>query len=126
MGSHQKYRIIADRLMGREPPPKPARARPRAPASPVATIGDLLRSHSPKWFWAYCLGRQGGSPCCYVRPIPLAPFAIRWGMDASSDMIRRNLVCTRCGHRGVQMVGPSANGLGERGDFPTDQQDGAV
>ena len=37
----------------------------------------------------------------------LAPFVIRWRPDASSDMLRKNLTCTHCGHRGASVQYPS-------------------
>ncbi|CAN5490290.1 hypothetical protein BH10PSE7_BH10PSE7_33240 [soil metagenome] len=38
---------------------------------------------------------------------PLAPYVIRWGLDASSDMLRKNLRCTACGQRGAALQIPS-------------------
>jgi hypothetical protein len=32
---------------------------------------------------------------------------IRWGADVSSDVLRKNLVCTRCGHKGNAIQVPS-------------------
>jgi hypothetical protein len=82
--------------------PPPAHRR-REPAPPVPTIGKLLREGMGNWVWAYC-----SNPGCGHRvPIALAPFAIRWGMDASSDMIRERLRCARCGRRGVTLIAPS-------------------
>jgi hypothetical protein len=68
---------------------------------PVPTLGQLTRS--PGWFWVYCNHRA----CSHRRPLPIVPFAIRWGHDASSDLLRRNLACSRCGHRGASLSGPS-------------------
>ena len=67
---------------------------------PTATLGQLHRSQ-PHWFWAHC------GMCSRQRAIPLAPFVIRWGTDASSDMLRRNLTCSHCGHRGASLQHPS-------------------
>ena len=70
------------------------------PTPQIATLGQLHREQ-PHWFWVHC-GR-----CRRQRAIPLAPFVIRWGPDASSDMLRRNLTCTHCGHRGASLQHPS-------------------
>ena len=70
--------------------------RPRViDPGPVPTIGESLCTDA-KWWWAYC-ERIG---CGHVAPIALAPFAIRWGMDASTDLIRQRLRCTKCGRKG--------------------------
>jgi hypothetical protein len=71
----------------------------RRPARPIATLGELHRE--PHWFWVHCDG------CRRSRALPLAPFVIRWGPEASSDMLRRNLTCTVCGHRGASLQHPS-------------------
>jgi len=78
--------------------------RPRIfEAGPVPTIGEILRGET-KWFWAYC-ERMG---CGHSAPIALAPFAIRWGLDASSDLIRNRLRCSLCGNKGgVALKRPS-------------------
>ena len=80
----------------------------RKKAPPVPTIGELCRS--PGWFWADCYNRE----CSHRRPLPFVPFAIRWGPDTSSDVLhtssdvlRRNLRCTKCGHRGAATMAPS-------------------
>jgi hypothetical protein len=72
----------------------------RRPPPPIATLGQL-QSGEPHWVWAHCDG------CRRARPLPLAPFAIRWGAGASSDVLRRNLRCTVCGHRGASLLHPS-------------------
>lgn len=48
--------------------------------------------------------------CLHKRPMALAPLIIRWGPDASSDMIRNNMRCTACGRRGVTLQHPSWTG----------------
>jgi len=40
-------------------------------------------------------------------PLPFAPFVIRWGGHVSSDVLRRNLKCSVCGHRGASLSVPS-------------------
>ena len=74
----------------REPPPKR-----------VPTIAEIRRD--TPWVWAYCAGHK----CHHQEPIALVPLMIRWGPNASSDMIRRNLRCSKCGHRGVTIQSPS-------------------
>jgi hypothetical protein len=68
---------------------------------PVPTLGQLSRS--PGWFWADCNNRD----CTHRRPLPFVPFVIRWGPQTSSDVLRRNLRCTKCGHRGAATMMPS-------------------
>lgn len=84
-------------------------ARPRIiEPGPVPTIGAFL-SGEAKWFWAYC-ERIG---CGHAAPIALAPFAIRWGLEASTDLIRARLRCSRCGRKGgVAIKRPSWNARG--------------
>src|SRR6185295_19829423 len=38
----------------------------------------------------------------------LAPLSIRWGGDASSDLLRRSARCTCCGSKGADLQHPSA------------------
>jgi hypothetical protein len=84
--------------------PRPRNIEP----GPVPTIGAFL-SGDTKWFWAYC-ERMG---CGHVAPIALAPFAIRWGMEASTDLIRARLRCSACGKRGgVAIKRPSWSAKG--------------
>src|SRR5262245_42326224 len=74
---------------------------------PIPTIGQLL-STDLKWMWAYCQ-RIG---CGHAVPIALAPCAIRWGWDASTDLIRERLRCSSCGAKGVALKRPSWNARG--------------
>jgi hypothetical protein len=75
---------------------------------PVPTIGEFLGTDA-KWCWAYC-ERIG---CGHSAPIALAPFAIRWGMGASTDLIRERLRCSKCGRKGgVAIKRPSWNWRG--------------
>jgi len=81
---------------------------------PVATIGQIHQP--PGWFWFHC-GRQG---CTHHTPVAIAPFVIRWGPDASSDMIRNSLRCTKCGFKGGSMIHPSWGDMNtEWQPFPT-------
>ena len=74
---------------------------------PIPTIGALLCTDL-KWMHCYCehIG------CGYTAPVALAPFAIRWGMDASTDLIRERLRCSKCSRKGVSLKRPSWNWRG--------------
>jgi hypothetical protein len=52
--------------------------------------------------WVWC----GSANCDHHVPMALTPFIIRWGADASSDVLRQRTVCTACGHRGVTLQHP--------------------
>jgi hypothetical protein len=85
-------------------------ARPRQiEPGPVPSIGAMLQSSSsPKWCWAYCERIN----CGHSSPIAFATFAIRWGMAASTDLIRERLKCSKCGKKGgVALKHPSWGGL---------------
>jgi hypothetical protein len=71
------------------------------PPPPIATLGQLSRS--PGWFWVYCNNRE----CPHRVPMPVAPYVIRWGGNVSSDVLRRNLKCSRCGAKGASLSAPS-------------------
>src|SRR5437763_11425034 len=64
--------------------------RSRTPPGPVPTLGEL--QHGTPWIWAYCEGLDTiGRPCMHRTPLALAPFVIRWGAEASSDVMRKRL-----------------------------------
>ena len=50
-----------------------------------ATFGDCLLSPHGKWVWVYCREHE----CGHRAAIAYASFAVRWGMDATTQMIRR-------------------------------------
>ena len=66
------------------------------------TLADLQRNNGG-WVWAYCENRD----CGHRVALAIAPFAIRWGLDASSDLMRERLRCSKCGHLGVSLRIPS-------------------
>jgi len=68
-------------------------------AVPVPTLGALL--HQPYWCWLRC------DACGHRVAVALVPFIIRWGADASSDVLRRNARCSVCGRRGATLQHPS-------------------
>jgi hypothetical protein len=61
-----------------------------------------LQKAPPHWCWIYCL-----NPYCerVSRPtaIAIAPYVIRWGANAPSDMLRRCARCVGCGHKGATL-----------------------
>jgi hypothetical protein len=60
--------------------------------------------------------KSGRIPCQHRAPVALAPFVIRWGANASSDVLRGRLRCSICGHRGATIQRPSWAGteIGEQ------------
>jgi hypothetical protein len=40
-------------------------------------------------------------------PVAIVPFVIRWGADASSDVLRKHVRCPVCGRRGASLQHPS-------------------
>lgn len=79
---------------------------------PVPTLAEL-RQQAP-WVWAQCW-RYG---CGHARPIALAPYIIRWGADASSNLLRTKLRCGRCTSLGCAIQLPSHNAVGEVAGWP--------
>src|SRR5260370_31140137 len=76
----------------------PGKHTERAAAGPVPTLGQLRRETC--WIWLYCRACGRGVPAA------LAPFIIRWGPDASSDILRRRAHCGECGGKGVTLMHP--------------------
>jgi hypothetical protein len=79
----------------------PYRMARRSPDPPAASIGVLHRQPHGRWVWAIC------HRCTHRSRLPLAPLLIRWGPDTSSDVLRSNLKCTACGHKGNAIQVPS-------------------
>ena len=84
------------------------RRNPPAPPGPVPTLGEL-QTGSTKWVWAFCndLDESGRVAWLHRAPLALAPFVIRWGAEASSNVMRERLRCAVCGHRGAVLQHPS-------------------
>jgi hypothetical protein len=63
----------------------------------------------------------GESPVCIARRWRSRPFVIRWGPDASSNVMRERLRCAKCGHRGAVIQHPGWMGaqIGEQ-PFPAE------
>lgn len=93
---------------------------PKHYTGPVPTLGELHRQS--KWLWLNC-ARTG---CHHTQPVALAAFVIRWGSEASSDMLRRHARCARCGHIGATLQHPSWSGSVEGGEcgFPVERMGG--
>jgi hypothetical protein len=84
----------------------------------VATLEELRRS--APWWWLYCKDSQ----CLRRTPVALTPFIIRWGPDASSDLLRASARCAVCGGRGATLQHPSWGGCGIGWmPFPTQRLD---
>ena len=81
----------------------------------VPTLGQIQRP--PGWVWLIC---DRYPPCLHRKAVALAPFIIRWGPDASSDMLRRCARCQKCGHRGATLQVPAwtSYGVDDRESFP--------
>jgi hypothetical protein len=81
----------------------------------VATLGELHRP--PGWFWIACTRYPY---CGHRAPMAIAPAVIRWGPDASSDMLRQSARCQKCGHKGATLQCPGwvGNGVADWVPFP--------
>jgi hypothetical protein len=79
---------------------------------PVPTLAQLRASSC--WVWV-CCDRFG---CTHSGPWPYAPLIIRWGQEASSDMLRQRARCSRCGYLGATLRHPSWSGDIHAGDSP--------
>jgi hypothetical protein len=44
--------------------------------------------------------------CSHPRAVALTPWAIRWGVDDPSELIRKNFRCVMCGRRGAVLNMP--------------------
>jgi hypothetical protein len=97
----------------RDPHDDPASARPRSSPPPVPTLGQLL--HQPYWLWLRC------DACDHRVAVALAPFVIRWGADASSDVLRTQTRFTVCGRHD----GEPSRGCGYR-DSPSASRPASV
>jgi len=70
---------------------------------PIARIRRDRHSPSAPWLWVWCRNVR----CRHKAPVALAPLIIRWGRDASSDLLRQSARCRRCGRRGADLQHPS-------------------
>jgi hypothetical protein len=91
--------------------PKP-RGRKYEPPPPIPTLADLANQ---EWFWVYCNNYY----CSHRKATKLAPLIEKFGGDTSSDKIRRDSRCTKCGHKGATLIGRShINSLVGEEPFP--------
>ena len=74
----------------------------RIAASTVPTLLDIRKSGFP-WVWVHCEERD----CHHCAPLALMPLVIRWGIEASSDLLRNRARCTACQHKGATLRLPS-------------------
>jgi hypothetical protein len=79
------------------------RTAQRNPPGQVRTLAQLQRSALGKWCWVY----RAAYGCLNYAPVAIAPLIIRWGPEASSDMLRRSARCTKCGAKGATLMLPS-------------------
>src|SRR5262249_750814 len=75
----------------------------RTIATPIATLPHLRRV--TPWLWVIC------ERCQHRAPTALAPWLIRWGPDASGEMLRRSARCGQCGGKGAIIQLPGWGGL---------------
>jgi hypothetical protein len=71
---------------------------------PPASTLEQLR-HGTSWCWLIC------ERCLHRTPVAFVPFIIRWGPDASSDMLRRSARCYKRGRKGAVLQHPSWAGM---------------
>jgi hypothetical protein len=91
-----------------------SRPQHKSRAGPLPTLGELQRAHP--WTWLYC------ERCQHHAPFAFAAAVIRWGANASSDVLRQRARCTVCGSKGATLQHPSwgGNTIGFA-PFPTEQ-----
>lgn len=68
------------------------------------TLGQMREGHC--WLWVQCADWR----CLHKVAMPLAPWIIRWGSDASSDVLRQCAKCGKCGHKRATLEHPSWGG----------------
>jgi hypothetical protein len=56
------------------------------------------------------MGNDGEAAANHHAPFACAVAVIRWGADASSDVLRECARCTVCGHRGATFQHPGWSG----------------
>jgi hypothetical protein len=65
----------------------------------------MSRLNGTPWVWVYCANHL----CSRARAV--TPWAIRWGIDDPSDLIRENFRCVMCGRRGAVLNMPGVEDL---------------
>ena len=91
--------------------------RHRRYTGPVPTLAQLRSSSC--WVWVCCA--EFG--CYHAFAMGVRPAIIRWGADASSDLLRQRARCSSCGHLGASLRHPSWSGDVHGGDslFPAER-----
>src|SRR5262249_5931106 len=69
--------------------------------NPPPTMAQVRRNWS--WVWVHCRDPH----CRHTAALALAPLIIRWGEEASSDLICQYARRTACGHKGAAVQVPS-------------------
>jgi hypothetical protein len=64
----------------------------------TTTLGDLQRTAG--WVWVHCAKRNHATPLKLEVPIK------RWGITASSDVLRQQARCAACGNKGATLQLP--------------------
>ena len=77
------------------------------PDDAVPTLGELA-ANGPDWFWLTC------NRCLHIVAMRYAPLIARLGADRSSNVLRKNAACGKCGHRSASITRPAW----ERGGYP--------
>lgn len=69
------------------------------------------------WVWVNCIDYL----CGHARAVPLTPWAIRWGVNDPSNLIRRRFFCSMCGKRGAIFTVPGIqHATGMFGPYPVE------
>lgn len=79
--------------------------RRRESDKPPGSLGQIRAEF--EWMWIYCTAAS----CAHMAAVPLAPLIIRWGADASSDLMRMGFRCSHCGGRRTETQAPTWGGL---------------
>jgi hypothetical protein len=72
------------------------------PDPPAPTLREYRKG--THWTWVCC---RNWWDCGHRAKIALVPYMIRWGMDASSDLLMTRFRCTACGRKGATLEHPS-------------------
>jgi hypothetical protein len=102
-------------MRGRRPSRKEVKPRrTRSRPGPIPTLGELARQAS--WVHVYCEARG----CHHSAPLRLAEVIVRYGEEASSNVLRVRTRCTACGAIGATIRLPSwVDSTTGRAPFPT-------
>jgi hypothetical protein len=87
----------------------------RKPTPPVPALKELHQT--TPWVWLFCADHQ----CSHHVATTLAWAVIRYGADASTDVLRKNTRCKQCGKKGALIQLPSwTNMIEGAAPVPTD------